>query len=415
MSSWYHCSGKPVSRSAGRSVVPAAAYRIGDRLYDERPQTLHDYRRRGGVEASFIIAPANAPDWASDPAHLWNAAEAAENRSNSRTAREVELALPSGVSEKEREQITRDFAEHLAERYGVAVMVALHEPSKHGDERNHHAHILMTTRRMNADGLGNKTRELDDQKTGKLEILHIREYAADLINEVLEKTGSDERIDHRSYKDRGIDQTPTEHLGVEAAAMERRGEKSRIGDRNREIKEAAHSLDNLTQEREELNRQIEETQTQQRDIAPEKTSKTEPTKGRSATYWQERIQAERDREDDDEDSNRPVDPRSIDHQAHASIFNDPNLKQHKAQILKTGAIKHHGLIGKWYEQAAEWVHELREGISGVIDRFTGTNEPDRTPSNTLDKIRRAEAWERFISPLDSDPEPDRTQDNDRER
>ncbi|WP_085216913.1 MobA/MobL family protein [Methylomagnum ishizawai] len=64
----------------------------------------------------------------------------------------------------EREAIARQLAEHLAERYGVAVAVALHQPSEQGDERNHHAHILMTTRRMEADGLGAKTRELDDKR-----------------------------------------------------------------------------------------------------------------------------------------------------------------------------------------------------------------------------------------------------------
>jgi hypothetical protein len=211
---FYHCSVKPISRSAGRSAVAAAAYRIGESLHDERTDITHDYTRRKGVEESFIIAPANAPDWTNDPERLWNAAEAAENRCNSRTAREAELALPHEVGMKGREQITRDFAEHLADRYGVAVMVALHEPSKHGDDRNYHAHILFTTRRMNGDGLGEKTRELDDKKTGVAEILHIREYAADLINDALEKTGSGERVDHRSFKDRGIDQEPTEHLGL---------------------------------------------------------------------------------------------------------------------------------------------------------------------------------------------------------
>lgn len=265
MANWYHCSVKPVSRSAGRSVVAAAAYRIGERLHDERTQTTHDYTRRSGVEASFIIAPANAPEWASDPERLWNAAEAAENRCNSRTAREVELALPSGVSAENCEQITRDFAEHLVERYGVAVMVALHEPSRYGDDRNHHAHILITTRRMDEEGLGKKTRELDDQTTGKAEVLHIREYAADLINEALANAGSDEQIDHRSFKDRGIDQIPTKHLSLEALAMEKRGERSGQGDRNREAKQTNQTISALTQEREELDRQIAEASQEPQD------------------------------------------------------------------------------------------------------------------------------------------------------
>lgn len=255
---WYHCSVKPISRSAGRSAVAAVAYRIGDRLHDERTQTIHDYSRRTGVEASFIIAPNNAPKWAADSEQLWNAAEAAEKRCNSQTAREIELALPSGVSAEVREQITRDFVQHLVDRYGVAVETALHSPSKHGDERNHHAHIVMTTRQVDENGLGKKTRELDDLKQGKIEVLHIREYAADLINAALERSGSDERITHLSLKERGIDQIPTEHLGVEATAKERRGETTRIGDQNREIAEINAKIAAMEKERAELEAQIKE-------------------------------------------------------------------------------------------------------------------------------------------------------------
>ena len=50
---WYHCSVKPVSRSAGRSVVAAAAYRLGERLEDAMYATVHDYTRRRGVEATL--------------------------------------------------------------------------------------------------------------------------------------------------------------------------------------------------------------------------------------------------------------------------------------------------------------------------------------------------------------------------
>jgi hypothetical protein len=77
---WYHCSVKPVSRSAGRSVVAAAAYRLGERLHDELYATVHDYTRRRGVEATFTVAPADAPQWAHNPEALWNAAERAETR-----------------------------------------------------------------------------------------------------------------------------------------------------------------------------------------------------------------------------------------------------------------------------------------------------------------------------------------------
>jgi hypothetical protein len=240
--SWYHCSVKPVSRSAGRSVVAAAAYRLGERLHDEVSAQVHDYTRRSGVEAKFTVAPIDAPAWAHDPERLWNAAERAEKRINSTLAREVELALPAIISPEARQGITEAFAEELVGRYGVAVSVAIHTPSRHGDQRNTHAHILFTTREMTPEGLGKKTRILDDRKTGPAEVSHLRAYACDLINQALADGGSDERVDHRSFKERGIDREPTQHLGPVASEIERRGEASERGDHNRAILAGSNQL-----------------------------------------------------------------------------------------------------------------------------------------------------------------------------
>jgi len=156
--SWFHCSVKPVSRSAGRSVVAAAAYRLGERLHDQTYDVVHDYTRKRGIESSFTVTPEGSPDWAHNSERLWNAAEQAEKRKNSTLAREVELALPSFLSPGERQNIAQAYAAELVGRYGVAVSVAMHEPGRNGDNRNYHAHILFTTREMTPEGLGKKTR-----------------------------------------------------------------------------------------------------------------------------------------------------------------------------------------------------------------------------------------------------------------
>lgn len=257
--SWYHLSVKPVSRSAGRSAVAAAAYRLGARIEDERAQLVHDYRARSGVEVSFTVAPVDAPGWALVPERLWNAAEIAERRVNSTLAREVELALPAAVDPDARRAITEAFAAELVERYGVAVSVAIHRPSRDGDDRNHHAHILFTTREMTPTGLGAKTRVLDDRTTGPKEVIHLRALACDLINEALEDAGSDERVDHRSFEARGIDQEATQHLGPSASEMERRGATTDRGDENRAVQERnaeRRELDSLVAELAELDAEI---------------------------------------------------------------------------------------------------------------------------------------------------------------
>ncbi|KAA8419801.1 conjugal transfer protein TraA, partial [Acetobacter sp. DmW_125130] len=141
----YHLSVKSISRSAGRSVVAAAAYRAGQELTDERQGLTHDYTRKQGVEDAFIVAPDGA-DWAQDRNALWNAAEAAEKRKDAKTGREYELALPAELDADARKELARDFAAELVERYGVVADVAIHEPGRQGDNRNHHVHILTTTR-----------------------------------------------------------------------------------------------------------------------------------------------------------------------------------------------------------------------------------------------------------------------------
>lgn len=197
---------------------------------------MHDYTAKRGIEETFILTPENAPSWAQDRASLWNAAEESETRRNSVTAREWELALPSEISAEDRSQITRQFAEELVSRYGVAVDVAIHAPHREGDQRNHHAHVLTTTRKLEPEGFTAKTRVLDSAKTGGVEIEQMREVWAGLQNRALERVGEVERVDHRSLeaqredalsqgdtlKAEELDRDPEVKMGPAANAMERR-------------------------------------------------------------------------------------------------------------------------------------------------------------------------------------------------
>lgn len=261
----YHLSVKTISRSAGRSATAAAAYRAGVEITDERTGEIHDYTRKGGVESAALILPDNAPDWARDRAQLWNAAEQAEKRKNSTVAREFEIALPEELSPAERARLAHDFARELVARHGCAADVAIHAPGKEGDHRNHHAHILVSTRRLGPEGFTEKTRELDDQKTGKVLVTEWRERYAQLQNERLREAGLSVQVDHRTLAEQGQDREPTRHLGPTATAIERRtGQPSRK--RQDYQQEAREQLDR-TRARQALERQekavdqaIQETQ-----------------------------------------------------------------------------------------------------------------------------------------------------------
>ena len=146
---------KPISRASGRSAVASAAYRAGEFLTNERDGITHDFTRRDGVEHSEIVLPEGvSAEWALDRSALWNAAERAEKRKDARVAREFEIALPHELSQDERLETARAFARDLADRYGAAVDFAIHAPHAPSDVRNHHAHVMMTTRKVISEGLG---------------------------------------------------------------------------------------------------------------------------------------------------------------------------------------------------------------------------------------------------------------------
>ena len=144
----YHLSVKPISRTDGRSATAAAAYRAAAKISDARTGVLHDYTRKQGVVSVTLITPKLAPKWASDRSQVWNAAERAETRKNATVAREFEIALPAELSGLQRQQLAHELAQELVDQHGCIADVAIHEPSGDGDQRNHHAHILLSTRRL---------------------------------------------------------------------------------------------------------------------------------------------------------------------------------------------------------------------------------------------------------------------------
>jgi len=241
----YHASTKPISRSAGRSSVAAAAYRAGAVLVDQRTGLIHDYTRKGGVVSADIIT---ADGETLDRAALWNAAEVAEKRKDARTAREWIVALPSELDAGQRHELALSFGAELARRYGVAVDVCVHQPDREGDNRNHHAHILTTTRQVSRGEqgepvIGDKASiELSDKARRALglgpaadEVKAVRGLWEQTANSALAKAGRAERIDARSLAAQGLDREATTHLGPTASEMERRGRVSDRGDGNRQV------------------------------------------------------------------------------------------------------------------------------------------------------------------------------------
>ena len=235
----YHLSVKTFSRSNGQSATAAVAYRAGAKIYSDRDRCHHDYTRKSDVLHSEIFLPDNAPEWALDRQQLWNEVESAEKRKNSTVAREFEVALPHELNEEQRIALVQDFAKQIVARHGCAVDAHLHDDRSRNKRQNFHAHIMLSTRKLEQDGFTTKTRELDERKSG--EVVYWREQWAKTTNEHLHEHGIRDKnnnligIDHRSLKDQGLEREPTIKMGVGASALERRGIKTELGNFNRAV------------------------------------------------------------------------------------------------------------------------------------------------------------------------------------
>lgn len=251
-----------MKRSAGRSATAAAAYRHGEKIHDERTDETHDYSKRKEVEDSFTEAPDNAPEWVHDRQKLWNEVEAVEKRKDAQVAREFEVSLPRELTPEARKELVQDFVKEQFVSRGMIADVAIHNPAAGDGQEQPHAHIMSPTRHIGPEGFGKKAREWND----KAVLQEWREAWGNHVNQALERHGIDQRVDHRSYKDQGLDRMAEPKMGPAATNMERKAEReakrdgrqyepvTRIGKERAEVKERNW----LTETRDKINQSLAE-------------------------------------------------------------------------------------------------------------------------------------------------------------
>ena len=116
----------------------------------------------------------------------------------------------------------------------------------HWEPDNPHAHVMLTMREITEDGsFGRKVREWN--AVGLLR--EWRQHWADRANQRLHELGFDIRIDHRSYRDQGVEFEPTSHLGRAVDEMRQRGE---YAERARELEEVRERNARKIEQRPEL-------------------------------------------------------------------------------------------------------------------------------------------------------------------
>ncbi|MGG7519706.1 MobQ family relaxase [Allorhizobium undicola] len=261
----YRFSAQVISRSSGRSATAAAAYRAGVLIEDRRTGQVHNYDRRSGVVHAEIMAPEATPAWMTDRTALWNAVEIAEKRKDAQLSREMQLALPHELDAAQRLSLVRDYVRQAFVARGMVADIAIHAPHRQGDDRNHHAHVMLTMREITGGGFGKKDRTWNETSL----IEHWRETWQGAVNRALERAGHADRVDHRSLEEQRIeaqdkaeqaraandnvgarvfdlaaiqlDRDPEPKIGAIAMALERRGEETERGNLWREV--VARNLD----------------------------------------------------------------------------------------------------------------------------------------------------------------------------
>lgn len=274
---------KHISRGKGHNIVAAAAYRAGQKLTDTNKfnpdATTHDYSKKHGVVASDIILPNSliSQDFTIDRQTLWSSVEQSETTTRSvkgsrlkktaRLGREWLLALPSEFTDKENEQLTREFTTKLVNDLGVIADYSIHRPSPYDikprkfagdddervpaapDSRNIHAHIMFTTRKVALDkdaklSFGDKAdsersekwRQDKEMVNGGDYIKEIRELWATMINKRLEQKNI-LPVTAKSYAELGLNIVPQHKQGKDATVMSRYHFKPPIIGFNNDIKQ----------------------------------------------------------------------------------------------------------------------------------------------------------------------------------
>ncbi len=245
----YHFTLDQISRSKGHTAVGAAAYRAGEKIYDDYYGVTQDYSRKQGVIYSEIMLPPNVPERLQDRQTLWNEVETIENHPKAQLAHSFEFALQNELTMEENIVIARKFVQENFLARGMIVDMAVHDPPRGDPDEpgNPHVHVICPIRPLNEHGeWGAKQRReylKDEQgnpildKKGKPKFRAVpttdwsdketlKEYRknwCDLVNAAFEEKGVPERIDHRSYQEQDVDLIPTIHEGVAVRQMEAKG------------------------------------------------------------------------------------------------------------------------------------------------------------------------------------------------
>ena len=256
-----------VKRSKGQSAVDAASYISRSVLVSEYDGKTYRPKYHEDLVHCEIKLPEYAPEEWLDRAVLWNSVELNEKQKNAQLCRTLKAALPNDWSYELAEETVRDYVQRNFVSKGMCADWAIHDSVNHHGIHNLHFHLMLTLRPVeengkwgakqrkeyildkdgnkirNKSGRGFKSRAVDvNDWNEKGNSRKWRKDLTDTINVVNDRIGLPEYWEHRSFKELGLEQEPTRHLGPIASALERKGIRTEKGDANRAIMEHNQTL-----------------------------------------------------------------------------------------------------------------------------------------------------------------------------
>ena len=259
-----HYAPRIVKRSDGHSAVAASAYRARIQLVDERTGDVHNYKHgKNDVLFEGVFTPDYAPSWMRDRHQLWNAVEKYEKRKDSQVAKDLIVSLSASLTTEQNTRVLKDFIRDNFTRKGFIVDVAMHKPDRRGDQRNIHAHMQISIRSLNKDGSWSGKEQFVKGQPPKNDLMDLKARFTKRLNEELAKHGIDERWEYTSLEAQGIKRAPEQHLGKDAANLERDTAQSDRADNLRLVREAHR----LRREADKIEREYANANTAARDRA----------------------------------------------------------------------------------------------------------------------------------------------------
>ena len=256
-----------VKRSKGQSAVDAASYISRSVLVSEYDGKTYRPKYHEDLVHCEINLPEHAPEEWLDRAVLWNSVELNEKQKNAQLCRTLKAALPNDCSYELAEETVRDYVQRNFVSKGMCADWAIHDSVNQNGIHNLHFHLMLTLRPVeengkwgakqrkeyildkdgnkirNKSGRGFKSRAVDvNDWNEKGNSRKWRKDLTDTINVVNDRIGLPEYWEHRSFKELGLEQEPTRHLGPIASALERKGIRTEKGDANRAIMEHNQTL-----------------------------------------------------------------------------------------------------------------------------------------------------------------------------